>query len=164
VINRRTELTLARIFEDFKEAKSRTDCAYMGGPVEQTNVLALLRTSVEPDDAERIFSSVYLVTNKDLLRKTLAQKADASVFHVFLGYAGWGPGQLEHEVSLGAWHILRADAGTLFDANPDAVWPRLIRRTEMQIARRSAAGGRGRLVDADVIDGHLLRKDRRVIG
>src|SRR5215472_1294934 len=89
VINRRTELTLGRVFEDFKEAKGRTDCAYMGGPVEQTNVLALLRTSVEPDNAERIFSSVYLLTSKDVLQKTLSEKADASVFHVYLGYAGW---------------------------------------------------------------------------
>jgi putative transcriptional regulator len=162
VVNRRSDLTVARVFEQMKEAKGRTDCVYMGGPVERGNVLALLRTSVEPDDAERVFSSVYLVTSRDLLQKTLAKKVEPAVFHVYLGYAGWGPGQLEHEVSLGAWHVLRADAGSLFDVDPESVWPRLIRRTEMQIARRSVI--RVRLVDAHVIDGHLLRKSRRVIG
>jgi putative AlgH/UPF0301 family transcriptional regulator len=69
------------------------------------------------------------------LEKTLAGKGEPSVFHVFLGYAGWGPGQLEHEVELGAWHILPADAASVFDADPDSVWPRLIRRTELRIAR-----------------------------
>ena len=162
VINRRTDLPLSRVFENLKNAKDRTDCAYMGGPVEPGDVLALLRTSDAPDDAPRVFSSVYLIPSKDLLEKTLTRKPDTSVFHVYLGYAGWGPGQLEHEVSLGAWHILPPDAGTVFDADPDSVWPRLIRRTEMQIARRSIF--RGGFRDADVIHDHLLRKTRRAVG
>jgi len=162
VVNRRSELPLSRIFESFKEAKNRSDCAFMGGPVQPGDVLALLRTSDAPDDALHVFSSIYLISTKDLLKKTLARKVDESVFHVYLGYAGWGPGQLEHEVSLGAWHILAADAGSVFEADPESVWPRLIKRTEMQIARRSVI--RGRLVDADIIDRHLLRKNRRAIG
>jgi len=162
VINRRSDLPLSRVFESFKEAKDRTDCAYMGGPVQPGDVLALLRTSDAPDDALHVFSSIYLISTKDLLKKTLARKVDETVFHVFLGYAGWGPGQLEHEISLGAWHIMPADAGNVFEADPEAVWPRLIRRTELQIARRSVVPGR--LVDANIIDRHLLRKNRRAIG
>ena len=52
-----------------------------------------------------------------------------------LGYAGWGREQLEHEVELGAWHVLPADAGNVFHSSPDSVWERLIRRTEVRIAR-----------------------------
>jgi len=37
-------------------------------------------------------------------------------------------------VELGAWHIMAADAATVFHPDPDSVWPRLIRRTETQIA------------------------------
>jgi len=162
VINRRSDLPLSRVFESFKEAKDRTDCAFMGGPVQPGDVLALLRTADAPDDALRVFSSIYLLSTKDLLKKALARKVDESMFHVYLGYAGWGPGQLEHEVSLGAWHIMPADAGTVFEADPEAVWPRLIRRTELQIARRSVF--HGRLVDTNIVDRHLLRKNRRVIG
>jgi putative AlgH/UPF0301 family transcriptional regulator len=43
---------------------------------------------------------------------------------------------LEHEVELGAWHIMSADSATVFHADPDSVWPRMIQRTEAQIARR----------------------------
>jgi putative transcriptional regulator len=106
----------------------------MGGPVEPGNVLALLKSSTKLEDAERVFGNVYLISDKDLLEKTLADKADPYVFHIFLGYAGWGPGQLEHEMDLGAWHILPADAASVFDADPDSVWPKLIRRTELRIA------------------------------
>jgi putative transcriptional regulator len=135
IVNRRTDLPLSRVFQDLKQAKGRTDRAYMGGPVEPGDVLALLRSSTKLEDAERVFANVYLISDKELLEKTLAGKGEPSVFHVFLGYAGWGPGQLEHEVELGAWHILPADAASVFDADPDSVWPRLIRRTELRIAR-----------------------------
>jgi putative AlgH/UPF0301 family transcriptional regulator len=37
-------------------------------------------------------------------------------------------------MEVGAWHILPADAASVFDADPDSVWPRLIRRTELRIA------------------------------
>ena len=134
IVNRRTDLPLSRVFEDVKGAKGRKDLAYMGGPVEPGNVLALLKSSTKLEDAERVFGNVYLISDKDLLEKTLADKADPYVFHIFLGYAGWGPGQLEHEMDLGAWHILPADAASVFDADPDSVWPKLIRRTELRIA------------------------------
>ena len=54
---------------------------------------------------------MYLISNKDLLTHTLASSAEATVFHTYIGYAGWSAGQLEHEVDLGAWHIMPADAG-----------------------------------------------------
>jgi putative transcriptional regulator len=136
VVNRATDVPISRVFQDLKEAKSRTDPVYVGGPVELNSVLALLKTASKPENAVRVFGDVYLISNKDLLKATLASGAEASVFHAYVGYAGWGPGQLEHEVDLGAWHIMAADAATVFHADPDSVWPRLIGRTETQVARR----------------------------
>jgi putative transcriptional regulator len=135
IVNRRTDVPLSRLFRDIKEAKSRTDQAYVGGPVELTTVLALLKSAVKPGDAQRVFADVYLIKTKDLLQKALASGAESSSFHVFVGYAGWGEGQLEHEIELGAWHIMSADSAVVFHSDPESVWPRLIRRTEQQIAR-----------------------------
>lgn len=134
IINRRTDLPLSQVFQELKAAKNRTDEAYLGGPVEPEGVLALIKSSEKLDDAQRVFASTYLISSKDVLERTIAQKADASIFHVYLGYAGWGPGQLEHEISLGAWQVLPPDAGSVFDVDPDSVWQRLIRRTELRIA------------------------------
>jgi putative transcriptional regulator len=168
IVNRRTDLPLARVFQDVKPAKGRSDLAYMGGPVEPGDVLALLKSSTKLEDAERVFANVYLISDKELLEKTLAQKTEPGVFHVYLGYAGWGPGQLEHELELGAWHILPADAASVFDADPDSVWPRLIHRTELRIARREQFGWdwglAAWLVNPDVVDQHILRKNRRAVG
>jgi putative transcriptional regulator len=76
---------------------------------------------------------VHLVTTKEVLEKTLPS-ADATRLHVYLGYAGWAVGQLEQEVELGAWYIFRGDAATVFDSEPDTLWSRLIRQTELQNA------------------------------
>jgi putative transcriptional regulator len=134
VINRRTDLPLSRVFQELKAAQNRSDEAYLGGPVEPEGVLGLIKSPEKMDEAQRVFSSIYLISTKDLLERIVARKADASIFHVYLGYAGWGPGQLEHEISLGAWHILPPDLGSVFDVDPESVWPRLIRRTELRIA------------------------------
>jgi putative AlgH/UPF0301 family transcriptional regulator len=134
VVNRRTEVPISRVFQDLNEAKNHSDPVYVGGPVELNSVMALLRTASKPENATRVFGDVYLISNKDVLKATLASGVEASVFHTYVGYAGWGAGQLEHEVELGAWHIMPADSATVFHSDPDSVWPRLIRRTETQVA------------------------------
>jgi putative transcriptional regulator len=136
VINRATDVPVSRVFQDLKEAKGRKDPVYVGGPVELNTVLALVKTSGRPANAERVFGNVYLISSKDALKAALASSSDAGAFHAYVGYAGWGAGQLEHEVELGAWHIMPADAALVFHADPDSVWPRLIRRTETQVALR----------------------------
>jgi len=135
VVNKRTDVPISRVFHDLKEASGRNDPVYIGGPVELNSVLALLKSASKPEGAEKVFGDVYLISNKDLLTRTLGSSAEAAVFHTYIGYAGWGAGQLEHEVELGAWHIMAADVGTVFQSDPDSVWPRLIRRTETQIAK-----------------------------
>jgi len=134
VVNKRTDVPISRVFHDLKEAKGRNDPVYIGGPVELNSVMALLKSASKPEGSSRVFGDVYLISDKDLLTQTLGSHAEATVFHTYVGYAGWSAGQLEHEVELGAWHIMPADAAIVFHADPDSVWPRLIRRTETQIA------------------------------
>ena len=142
IINRRSDVPVSRLLADLKEAKHRADLVYLGGPVELSSVLALLRSASKPNDSERVFGDVFLISSKALLQKTLLTKVDTEQFHVYVGYAGWGPGQLEHEVDLGAWHILSADAAEVFHSDPETVWPRLIRRTQLQIASTKPGGSR----------------------
>jgi putative AlgH/UPF0301 family transcriptional regulator len=142
VVNHRTDVALSRVFQDLKAAKGREDAAYVGGPVELTSVLGLLKSSSPPDEAKHVFGDVYLVATKTLLEKTLAAGVGPNAFHIYVGYAGWGPGQLEHEVDLGGWHILPADTPNVFHADPDSVWPRMIQRTETQIARLNSLKAR----------------------
>ena len=135
VLNRRTRVPLSRLFEEMKAAKGKSDPVYVGGPVERTGVLALVRAESKPEDASNVFADVHLISSKELLEKTLAAGTEPATFHAYLGYAGWGAGQLEHEVELGGWFIFRPQAKQVFDDDPDGLWPRLIRETEVRLAR-----------------------------
>ncbi len=152
VINRQSEVPLSRVFAELKEAKDRMDPIYIGGPVEEGSVLALLKADAKPKDADRVFGDVYLISSKALLEKTLASGTEADRFHAYLGYAGWAREQLEREVELGAWHVMPAEASSVFHSDPDSVWQRLIRRTEMRIARRSALPDQPIQDDFSVVD------------
>jgi putative transcriptional regulator len=134
ILNRRSSVPISRALDGVKGANRRSEPVYAGGPVGRSGVLALLRSRSKPDDAKPVIGDLYLVSSKELLEKTVAASADASTFHVYLGYAGWTEGQLQHEVDLGAWHIFQGDPAAVFDADPDSLWQRLIRETELRIA------------------------------
>ena len=136
ILNRRTHLPLSRALESLKAAKDLSDPVYLGGPVEMPAVFALFRSPAKLEEAEHVFDGVYLITAKALFEQTISARPDPSVFHVYLGYAGWSQEQLRQEVELGAWFVFPAEAGTIFNSNPDSLWLKMIRKTEMQFARR----------------------------
>jgi putative transcriptional regulator len=135
ILNRRTDVALSRVLEDYQGAKDRSDQAYLGGPVEVPAVFALLQSPAKVEGAERIFTGVYLISTKTLFEKTLAARPDPQVFHVYLGYAGWTKDQLRGEVQLGAWFVFPADTGAVFNSDPGSLWPQMIRKTELKVAR-----------------------------
>lgn len=136
VINRPTEVRLTQLFHDIKSARKLAGTAFLGGPVQTDSALALTRTSKKTDDSSPIFDDVYLVSTRSALERVIALKPSANSFRVYLGYTGWGPGQLEHEMDLDVWRVLPADAGTVFSPDPSTVWPHLIDRTELRFAQR----------------------------
>ena len=135
IINRRTDVPISRALQAIKAAKSRKDPLYLGGPVELTGVLALLRSQNKPGDSSMVLPDLYIVSSKDVLEKSLASGTSSGSLHIFLGYCGWAEGQLQHEVSVGGWYIFQGSAGQVFDANPDLLWSRLVARTEQQLVQ-----------------------------
>jgi putative AlgH/UPF0301 family transcriptional regulator len=135
VLNHRTDVPLSRVLDSLKAAKDRSDPVYLGGPLETAAVFALYQSPAKPEGAEHIFGGIYLINSKPLFEQAISAQPKPDVFHVYLGYAGWSQDQLRQEVELGAWFIFPAEAGTVFNADPDALWPEMIRKTELQVAR-----------------------------
>jgi putative transcriptional regulator len=135
ILNRRTDVPLSRVLQGLTAAKDRSDPVYLGGPVETPAVFALLKSSPKVEGAKHIFGGVYLISTKALFEQTISARPDPNLFHVYLGYAGWNNDQLRKEVELGAWFIFQADAGTVFNSDPDSLWPQMIRKTDLKLAR-----------------------------
>jgi putative AlgH/UPF0301 family transcriptional regulator len=134
VLNRRTDLPLSRVL-DLQAAKDRSDPVYLGGPVGPSTAFALFKSATKLEKAEKIFGDVYWISDRALFEKTISTRPDVSVFHVYLGYAGWTQDQLRAETQAGAWFIFPADAATVFNPNPKSLWRQLIERTEWQSAK-----------------------------
>jgi putative transcriptional regulator len=132
IINRRTELPISRIFPKVKHATQ--DPVYMGGPVAITAVQALLRWPEKTDQATQVIADVFVTGAKELIEKSITSRLDSSKFRIYLGYAGWAPGQLEAEIRLGAWSVVNPEAKIVFDVDPDSLWSRLMRESHMQTA------------------------------
>jgi len=138
VINRRSEISLARAFPDIEGASA--DPVYVGGPVSLTAVQALLRQPSEPAEARRVSGEVYATGSKDVIEKYIRSHASPSKFRLYAGYAGWAPGQLEAEVRIGAWTVLANRSKLVFDTDPDSLWSRLTRESHMQVAGLNFSG------------------------
>jgi putative transcriptional regulator len=95
-------------------------------------VIALSRAAC--DGCPRVGRDVHLVKTLEALEERLAAGEDARRLRVYVGYAGWGGGQLEAETRQGAWRVLDADAGVVFDPDPETLWRRLLKRTEAVLA------------------------------
>jgi putative transcriptional regulator len=132
VINRPTEVRLSSVFEDMQGLEQRTDTVFVGGPVGMNQIFMLLRSGSPPEESRRIFGDVYVSSSRVLLERIIEDEIGQNRFRIYAGYAGWAPGQIDQEILRGDWHILRADAETLFEKSPAEVWPTLIRRTAYQ--------------------------------
>jgi putative transcriptional regulator len=126
IVNRRTKTTLASVLPDLKKGQGASTLVFFGGPVEAPGVLALLRSEGTPANSRHVVGDVYLITTRALLDKTIAAGTGPDRFRVYVGYAGWAPGQLESETAHGAWQVLDGDAKLVFDPDPGSLWQRKI--------------------------------------
>jgi putative transcriptional regulator len=139
IINRQTEIPVARAFPQLKRV-SPLGRIYAGGPVDTTKVLGLLRAKSPGKDVRQIASEIYLVATREPLEGLISSGTDPDHFRVYIGYAGWAPGQLEREAVAGAWHVVPGDPALVFDPDPSSVWRREIQRTEGLMARAVDTG------------------------
>jgi putative AlgH/UPF0301 family transcriptional regulator len=109
-----------------------------------------MRSYSSASSGNHLFADVYTISSERLLQNALHAGTDANAFRVYLGYAGWGPGQLEREVEAGGWWVFPADAKNVFDAHPETLWTRLIEKTELQIASKERSSAPPDIIRIDI--------------
>ena len=92
---------------------------FYGGPVQTDRGFVLHQPSGQWNSTVAIGDHISLTTSKDVLEAVAAGRGPERLL-VTLGYAGWGPGQLESEIGQNAWLTMPADPGLVFDIPADA--------------------------------------------
>ena len=130
VVNRPTDVEPGEVLDEDGLTDYR-GTLFWGGPVQMDSLRALLYTDDPPDEAEKIIDSVYLVAFEDA---TGLSPTDPARLRLYIGYAGWAPGQLDHELARGSWHILPATREQIFADKPRGLWKQLAPVEEQRAA------------------------------
>ncbi len=128
IINRSTGIRLSEILQGMELAWHGGDeaTAHFGGPVQpQQGTVLFAPGTFETEAATPVLPGIALTQHiGDLVR--LAENPPDH-FRLFLGYAGWGEGQLLEEILRNDWLTAPAQPGLIFAPDPDEVWSEALR-------------------------------------
>jgi putative transcriptional regulator len=125
VLNRPSPIPADQAIPELGAALGDDDTLWVGGPVQATSVVVLADFGGADVEALLVTEQVGLVlpdTDLDEVGQTVARA------RAFLGYAGWGPGQLDGELEVEDWIVADFKADDAFTADPDRLWARVLGR------------------------------------
>ena len=123
ILNRPLEMDVQTVWQQVSEMPCAVDEAlHQGGPCD--GPLMVLHRDPKHSQLE-VISNVHWTTDKDSVEQLVSQNNCAMKF--FVGYAGWGEGQLEGELKTGAWLTLAAHEDQIF-AEAEGLWDKLRRQ------------------------------------
>lgn len=125
VINQPLDISLSDVLEHMKIPMSNEELGsipvYLGGPVQPERGFVLHEPIGKWDSMLEVTDSMAVTTSLDIL-EALNSGTGPSRSLVALGYAGWGEGQLEHELIENAWLTCPADSAIIFDTPIENRW------------------------------------------
>ena len=125
IVNRPMGLDMGDVLEQMEiedapeEVRKRP--IYVGGPVQTERGFVLHSGSQLWDSTLQITHEISVTTSRDILEAIAAGRGPRNSL-VALGYAGWGEGQLETEITANSWLSGPADPRIIFELPPEQRW------------------------------------------
>ncbi|HWP40161.1 MAG TPA: YqgE/AlgH family protein [Tepidisphaeraceae bacterium] len=123
VLNRPLQISIQAAWKELSQAPCQLEGPlHHGGPCNE-GVLMALHSDEESSDLQ-IAEGLHFATSRDCIERIVACPPDN--VRLFVGHAGWSPGQLEAEITEGAWLTTSATAERVFSAG-QGTWEQLLR-------------------------------------
>jgi len=110
---------------------------HFGGPVESGRGFVLHSADYNREGSMQVSDEVVLTATIDILRAVSEGRGPQNAI-LALGYAGWGPGQLDQEMQQNGWLHAPADNRILFDTDQDRKWERALASLGINLSMLSA--------------------------
>ena len=140
IINLPVNITLNELLEqidaDNKECDSLEQPVLTGGPVSPQRGFVLHSPQEGWTSSLSLSQDVMITTSKDILM-ALGTDDAPEAYVVTLGYAGWGPGQLEKEILENSWLTTPADAEIIFKTPIEMRWKKATEKLGIDLAHFS---------------------------
>jgi len=125
VINRPLDIDLGEVFQQLSLANTSAEIAntpiLRGGPVELERGFVIHESTDEWESTASVKDSIQVTTSQDILSAMAAGSGPKRAV-VVLGYAGWGAGQLEYEMTENAWLSAPASKNIVFETPFEQRW------------------------------------------
>lgn len=119
VVNRPLRQTLPEVLslEDAIDLDAYRDTRVSwGGPVQEDAGIVVTNAAIEDGEGQSLPNGISVTGSQDALVRLLSSKAEVLLC---VGYAGWGAGQLDHEIETGSWLWTDCDARLVFEVPPE---------------------------------------------
>ena len=138
VLDRPLDVDARAVLPQWQAHLSTPGRLFQGGPVARDTALALADLpGTDAPPGVRALSPRLGVVDLDAPPALVVDAVRA--MRVFIGYAGWGPGQLDDEIEVGGWFVVDHEPGDAFSADPRGLWRRVLRRQPGDLALLSTA-------------------------
>ena len=124
IVNRPTAMSISEALPQVPILEGQPHVLYSGGPVQTNQVMMLYRINQTPENSHQVFDGVCLGGDLEIMERILMEQPGQESFRAYLGYSGWGPGQLEHEMEDGSWLVLPYDPAFAFPPDVAGPWAR----------------------------------------
>lgn len=136
VLNRPTPVDVDEVLPTWRPLLTGEPHVFQGGPVALDSALGLASVVTvddahEPQGFRRVVGPVGLV-DLDGVPEQLAP--ELAGMRIFVGYAGWSPGQLDGELAEGAWYVVEGLPSDAFTGEPGGLWRQVLRRQPAPLA------------------------------
>lgn len=113
---------------------------HFGGPVETGRGFVLHSADHVYEGTLQIDERVSLTATMDVLKAIAAGEGPKRAL-MALGYAGWGPGQLDEEIQANGWLQVPADEELVFGTALEQIWERALQRLGIDLTMLSSEAG-----------------------
>jgi putative transcriptional regulator len=115
---------------------------HLGGPVEHGRGFVLHSSDYRVEESSLAVSPGFAMTATVDILQDIARGAGPARALLALGYAGWGPGQLESEIQANGWLTAPADIDLVFSHSDPEKWGAALRSISIDPRLLSVEGGR----------------------
>lgn len=128
VVNREAPIQANEIFKEMGMSSIPSEKIYVGGPVSPAQVFYLCYSKNPLPELEAICDGVYLGMSWELLDNLMVRvEAPEKNIRFYLGYSGWGAGQLEDEMSRLSWLTCEAQSKLVFQDEEESIWANAVK-------------------------------------
>jgi putative transcriptional regulator len=130
VLNRTTEIDAPNLCAtlEIEWRGSPDETIDWGGPVQPQTGWVIFGDEVAAavgNEVKAVADGVFFAGSRDVLQEVATHPPKQ--VRLLLGYAGWGPGQLESEIAEGAWLSAPVSSEVVFEVAAEAMWEHVVR-------------------------------------